>query len=793
VNTPSDPFKAALADRYIIERELGRGGMATVFLARDLRHQRQVALKLLDPSLAAEIGTDRFEREIRLAARLQHPHICSVYDSGAAGDQLWFTMPYVEGESLETRLAREGTLPVEEALRIAREAALALAYAHEHGVVHRDIKPANLLLTRDGSVLVADFGIARALGNTTGTGEPKLTQSGFSPGTPAYMSPEQQAGVADVDGRSDIYSLGVVLFEMLVGERPFGGGVLAAFVAQALSDPIPRVKQRRAEVPAGVDSVLQRALATNPEQRYPTIAAMGQDLDALVRGRPLAQASTDRPRLVHRLVLGAGAAGLLALAGYGLIRWRASPDVAALRSTAVLPFVDLSPDHSDAYFSEGLAEELTTALAKIPGLRVAARSSAFQFRDSVIDVREVSRRLKVGTVLEGSVRRSGSRIKVSAQLVNAGDGYELWSEIYDRDLADVFRVQEEIARAIGAALRVRLASAADSALRQRPTDNLQAYDLYLKGRFVINQRTETTLAEAARLFAEALALDSGMARAWAGLADAKLLLPLYSSADPKVVWPQAKAAALHAIALDSTSAEAYASLAYGTMLNEWDWAGAERAFQKALAVDSTYPTAHHWYADFLAGRGRLEEALAQMNRARELDPLSRIIATEYGWVLHELHRSDEADSVLKEVLRIDPGYSQALFVLAQVRIEQKRYSEAIPMMRRSVAAGGAGAHGSAGLIAALARSGDRTAALGALDSLTQRAKREYIPPSAFALSYANLGDLDRAYAMLERGIAERDVLLPENLFEPLLDPIRRDPRYPSIVTRLGGTIPRTLP
>jgi serine/threonine-protein kinase len=265
VSLPSDPFKAALAERYVIERELGQGGMATVFLARDLRHQRQVALKLLEPRLAAEIGTERFEREIRLAARLQHPHICSVYDSGAAGDQLWFTMPFIEGESLDVRLEREGALPVDEALRIAREAALALAYAHEHGVIHRDIKPANLLLTRDGSVLVADFGIARAVGSTTGTGDPTLTQSGFSPGTPAYMSPEQKAGVANVDGRSDVYSLGLVLFEMLTGGRPFGGGVLEAF-AMALSDPIPRVKQRRPEVPAGGMCTLSRWMSTESKK-----------------------------------------------------------------------------------------------------------------------------------------------------------------------------------------------------------------------------------------------------------------------------------------------------------------------------------------------------------------------------------------------------------------------------------------------------------------------------------------------------------------------------------------------
>ncbi|HWA58353.1 MAG TPA: protein kinase [Gemmatimonadales bacterium] len=790
--TFSEEFRRQLADRYVIERELGHGGMAAVYLARDLRHQRLVALKLLDPDLAAEIGSDRFVREIRLAARLTHPHICSVYDSGVTGDQLWFAMPFIEGESLEARLAREGTLPVEEALRIAREAALALTYAHQQGVIHRDIKPANLLLAKDGSVLVADFGIARAVSGTA-TGEPTLTQTGFSPGTPAYMSPEQRAGVADVDGRTDVYSLGVVLFEMLVGERPFGAGALAAF-ALALSDPVPRVRPRREDVPAGVDVLLQKALAPNPDHRYATMDAMGKDLDLLWRGKPLAGA-TARPRVGMRPVLAAAAAVVvLALGGYALLRGRlVAPDPAVAHSTAVLPFLDLSSEHSNAWFSEGLAEELTTVLAKIPGLRVAARSSAFQFKAAGVDVREVGRRLNVGTVLEGSVRRSGNRIKVSAQLVNARDGYELWSETYDRDLADVFEVQEEIARAIGAALQVRLASEVDSALRQRPTGDLEAYDLYLKGRFALSQRSEATLPEATRLFEAAVARDSSMARAWAGLADARLLLPLYARVDPKEAWPGARAAALRAIALDGRSAEAYTSLAYGTMLYEWNWADAEEAFHRALAADSTYPTAHHWYADFLAGRNRLEDALREMRRARELDPLSRIIPTEEAWILNALRRPAAADSVLGEVLRLDPSFSQAIFVRAQVRLQQRRYAEALRDARVSLAGGGSGSHGYGTLVAALVGAGDRPQARAILDTLNREATREYIPPFVFAAGYASLGQLDRAFAMLDKGIAERDALLPENFFEPVFDPLREDPRYPGVVSRLGGVLPPRTP
>lgn len=787
----TDPtLAAALADRYTIERELGRGGMATVYLARDLRHQRLVALKLLNPELAEQIGTERFEREIRLAARLQHPHICSVYDSGSVRDQLWFTMPFIEGESLDARLERERQLPVDEALRIAREAARALAYAHEQGVIHRDIKPANLLLAKDGTVLVADFGIARAVA-TTASADAKLTQTGFSPGTPAYMSPEQRAGVADVDARSDIFSLGVVLFELLVGERPFGHGALAAF-AMALSDPVPSVRARRGEVPAGVDAVLKRALATDPAQRYGSMAELGEDLDRLRRGLPPVRNGTGAAPW-RRWLLPA-ALGTVVLAG-GILAIRSRLTAApGSRSTAVLPFLDLSQGHTDAYFSEGLAEELTTTLAKIPGLRVAARSSAFQFRDAAVDVREVGKKLDVGTVLEGSVRRSGNRIKVSAQLVSTRDGYELWSESYDREQGDVFQVQEEIARAIGAALRVRLASSADSVLRQRPTGDLAAYDLYLRGRFAINQRTAATLPEAIRLFEAAVARDSGMARAWAGLADARLLYPLYATGvDPRTAWAGARAAALRAIALDSTSAEAYTSLAYGTMLNEWDWARADSIFRKAIASDSTYPSAHHWYGDFLAGRNRLPEALVQMQLARRYDPLSRIIATELGWVYNLSDRQAEADSVLGEVLKLDPNFSQALFVQALVRLEQRRYPEAIDLIRRSLAGGGSTSQGYGVLITALARSGNVAGARAVLDSLSRMARHEYISPFTLVMAHANLGELDQAFAMLEKGIAERDILLPENFFEPLFDPLKTDPRYPGVVQRLGGVMPPRTP
>jgi serine/threonine-protein kinase len=769
-----------LAGAYRLERELGRGGMATVFLAHDLRHDRPVALKVLHPELAATLGPERFLREIKLAARLQHPHILTVLDSGVseAGTATegrryyWFTMPYVEGENLRDRLERETQLPVEVALRLAGEAAQALEYAHTQGVIHRDIKPENLLITRDGDLLVADFGVARTLAND----EQRLTETGMAVGTPAYMSPEQSTAGRTLDARTDVYALGAVLYEMLAGEPPFTGPTAQVIIAKRMRGTVPSVRTVRPAISEAVDQVVRRALAPVPADRFGTMAELRIAIDRLRAGGGEALRSTPRTRIVA-----AGAAlvvVLIAAGGVLLLRGRSESGGSSLPNTAaVLPFSDLSPGSDQGYFSDGLTEELTTTLARIPGLRVVARTSAFQFRGAKVDVRDVGRRLRVGAVLGGTVRRSGNRLRVSAQLVNTRDGYELWSASYDRDVADVFQVQEEIARAIGTALSVRLAGGSDSSLRQHPTSDLEAYDLYLKGRFAWHQRTETTLLEAARYFEQAVGRDSSFSRAWAGLADAYVLLPIYTPMPPHTAWPRARTAANRAISLDPRSAEAYTSLAYGTMLYDWDWAGSERAFQLALTADSTYPTAHHWYADFLAGRGRFEESLTEMRRAHELDPLSRITGAELAWVYYLLRRPAEADSTLAEVLRLDPGYAHAHLVLGLLRLSQGRPREAVQALRHSMELGGFNPHGAGALIAALTAGGDRAAARAELDALTNRARSEYVPPFAFVVAYTWLGEMDRAYQFLDRGIAERDGMLPECFFEPLLEPLVRDPRY----------------
>ncbi|HEY6807815.1 MAG TPA: protein kinase [Gemmatimonadales bacterium] len=771
-------LRAALAGHYAIERELGRGGMATVFLARDLKHDRPVALKVLRAELAQVVGAERFLREIRLSARLQHPHILVVHDSGDADGQLWFTMPFVEGETLRSRITREKQLPLADALQIAREVADALHYAHQHGVIHRDIKPENILLSDRHHVQVADFGIALALGPG---GDERLTDSGISIGTPDYMSPEQAAAERDLDARSDVYSLGCVLYEMLTGEPPFTGPNPQAVLAKRLTEPVPHVRAGR-DVPAALEQAVSKALARAPVDRFATAAEFAA---ALAPGAP-AIAAPRRLRL-RPLALGLGVAGV-ALAAYAALRWL-RPRTAPLASAAVLPFVDLGNEPDQEYFSDGLTEELITTLSQVPGLRVAARTSSFQFKGSNPDVRDVGRRLDVGAVLEGSVRRSGKRLRVSAQLINVADGYQLWSESYDRDVADVFAVQEDVARSIVAALRVRLAPARDSALAVRPTADLQAYDLYLKGRFAWNQRNAAALPVAVRDLEDATARDPKFARAWSSLAQAYLLLVPYAGGSPATAWPKAEAAARRALALDSSAAGAYAALAYGSMVYAWDWRGAEENFQRAIAADPNDPTAHQWYGDFLAGRGRLEESLAEMARAHQLDPLSRQIGAEWAWVSYLLRRNDEAESHIRQVLALDPNYAQAHARLGFIEIQQHRYPEAIASIKRSIDLGMFYPYVAAALVQAYAGAGDSAAARRVIDDLLRRREREYVPSVHIAIAYGGIGDLPNGMAWLERAVGEHDIYIPENFFEPLLDPLRKDPRFRPLYQRMGLTAP----
>src|SRR5215218_9109448 len=550
--------------------------MATVYLAEDLKHARKVAIKVLVPSGGAQsYEPQRFLREIRIAARLSHPQILPLHDSGEWKGLLWFVMPYAGCETLRARLEREGPLPVDVALRITRAVAGALGYAHRLNVIHRDIKPENILL-QEGEPVIADFGVATAI-SAAGVDSVYITDHGFAVGTPAYMSPEQASAESGVDGRTDQYSLACVLYEMLAGEPPFAGtGVRATMARHAIEAPTP-VRARRPTVPVAVERALDRALGKSPRDRFDSMT-------------DFVAALTDPTLDVAPAVAFPGSDA---------------------RAIAVLPFVNASADPENEYFSDGITEELITALTKVEGLQVASRTSVFALKGVREDVRALGARLNVSAVLEGSVRRAGNRIRITARLTSVRDGRTLWSERYDRELADVFAIQDEIARTIVDTLRATLLQDLGDTTPVRYTANLKAYQLYLKGRYSWNRRTPAAVAEGIRYFEAAIAEDAGYALAYTGLADSYALQIDYRGAPVREGLERARAEAQRALALDETLAEAHTSLAWVTFIYDWDWPSAARHFRRAIELNPRYSVARQWHSWFQVAMGHTDLAIAE--------------------------------------------------------------------------------------------------------------------------------------------------------------------------------------
>jgi TolB-like protein len=745
--------------------------MAVVYLARDVRHDRPVALKVLRAELAAAVGAERFLREIRIAAALQHPNILPLHDSGDAGGILYYVMPYVEGESLRDRLTREGPLPLADALAIAAETADALGYAHSHGVVHRDVKPENILLS-GGHALVADFGIARAVSVADGA---QLTETGVALGTPTYMSPEQASADPQIDGRADIYALGCVLYEMLAGQPPFSGSTPQAVLARQTLDPVPPLRTVRPDLPPRVERAVFRALAKVPADRFQTAAAYRQ---ALVS----AEAPARGPRLAW---MGLGLVAVLAIAGAGYVALHKSRAGGPIHSVAVLPFRNLSPDPNDVYFSNGVAEELTTALGKVEGLRVAAPTSARAFQNTSATAQQIGRTLGVATLLEGTVRRAGGRLRVGAHLINADSGYDLWSDEYERDVRDVFAVQDEITRAIVGALRVKLGAAAGAPLRRPSTTSPEAHDLYLHGRFFYEKRSEDGLRKALRFFQQAIAQDSVYALAYSGLADTYNFLAAFGFDPPHDMVPRAKAAALRALQLDSMLPEAHTSLGFTTLFYDWDWPAADREFSRALAFDSTFTPAllyHGWYN---VAVGRLDAAIRDLERALSIDPLSLILNTRLATMLHWARRYDAAVAQLRRTLAIDSSYDLAHAQLAREYVQLGRCTDALAELRGRTGVFAPYYEGSiVGYAAGFC--GRTTEARQSLDTMLARIERGmYVSPEAVAIVYAGLGDKDQAFAWLDRAFDDRTWSLYLLRVEPMLDGLRGDPRFAALIRRVG--------
>jgi serine/threonine protein kinase/tetratricopeptide (TPR) repeat protein len=733
---------------YRIVSRLGRGAMGLVYKAQDLQLDRPVAIKFISHEIAAvpEQRT-RFIREARTASVLDHPNICTIhaFDETKEGD-LFIVMAFCPGENLRVRL-EQGPLSLKHAANIAEQVARGLANAHSMGIVHRDIKPANIMLLPDGGVKIVDFGLAK-LPHDVG-----LTNTGGVVGTVPYMSPEQLRG-DPLDARTDIWSWGVTFYEMLAGDRPFESKTEATIMRAIMDQEPPSLRARRPDLPAVVEQIISQSLRKNRDERPASARELVEALHSLTLRTDVAPVITVAPR----------------------------PHA----SVAVLPFLNMAPDHENDYFSDGLTEELIHALSRLPGLQVVSRTSAFEFKGKAQNIRTIGEQLKVSTVVEGSVRKVGDRIRVNTQLVNVSDGYTLWSERFDCNLTDIFDVQDNMARSIADMLKVELGSkAGSSGLVKRYTDNFEAYDLYLRGRFQWNKRSPEGFQKALEYFQRALERDPNYAPALAGIADYYVSVASWGLAPPTVAWPEAKDAITKALAADDSLAEAHASLGMIHMWYEWNWKAAEREFLRAIELNQGLPLPHIYYNLLLVQTGRSDEAEVEVCQALANDPLSVPANIYLAGVYHYRRDYDGSLKQARRALDLDANDIEAHVVLALNYEQQRKYKEAIAELEKAHKLADYNPLLLGPLASCYGGSGDREKALMLLDELNAAAAQAYVAPISWVMIYLGLGDLEHAFEWLDKAAEARDPLLCYLKVGPIYDAIRADPRYADLLYRIG--------
>ncbi len=769
-----DRLRTALTDRYAVDREIGSGGMATVVLAEDLRHHRKVAIKVLLPELAGMIGPDRFVREIELTAGLHHPHILPLFDSGETDGLLFYVMPLVEGETLRNRLERQGRLPIADAIRLAGEIAGALEYAHRQGVIHRDVKPENVLL-QDGRAIVADFGIARGAAEAE-----RLTATGMSIGTPQYMSPEQALGHRDVDARTDVYALGVIVYEMLVGTPPFTGPNAQAIIAKVLTTaPLPPAKVRP-EVPARVNQAVLTALARQPEHRFATMADFSAALTA----------SSPTPRRRRALWPLAAVAGGVLLTAAGVIAYRMhrsagpppSSQLGPARKVAVIPFRNANGDTANTSFSEGLTLELNDALSRLPGLTVVVASSA-RYRSADMDVAAAGRELGVDAVLTGRVDAVGNMVRVQVQLQDARTQALRWSAHYDRKRSDLYTLEDTLSAAIAGDLRLDASGNSQMArARGARTANPEAHALLVEARGRAERRTAGALAEAVTLFTAAINLDSNYAQAWAGRANTENLMVAYE-VQRSATLLQARTDALRAIQLDSTTASAHATLGFIHVMYDRDWPAARAEFDRAIALDPTAAATRLFRGWYFVAVDQLDSAAASIRAGSRLDPAAPIYDTRLATALTFADDFAGAERALVAALRKD---STAAFIrsqLAQVYAELGRCREAMSQLEPAATTANADYE----LAYAEARCGDAASARAFVAGMDGRRRAgELVDAYWLARVYAGLGDSTGTFRWLDRALTDHAWGLFMLRRDPAFKPYRADPRFRALVKQVYG-------
>ena len=826
-NPPLSP--GTTLGRYEIRSQIGAGGMGEVFLARDTQLDRTVALKILPEAVATDrTRLQRFVQEAKSASALNHPNILTVYEIGQAAGAHFIATEFVEGKTLRQHLSN-GPMSLIEILDICVRVTSALSAAHEANIIHRDVKPENIMIRRDGIVKVLDFGLAKLAAPEPAAANPEAstraiikTDPGTVVGTASYMSPEQARGIP-VDVRTDIFSAGVVLYEMVAGCLPFTGSTSSEVMASILSEKQPQPLARYSrEVPTELERVASKALRKNRDERYQTIKDFLIDLKSLKQELEFAAklerstspeireasdatkaAATDpsdsavrtatthdiiRPLKARRttwLTLTALVVVVATAVFLGYSRYSGRASGSTIRSIAVLPFANADGNPDTEYLSDGISESLINSLSKLPGVKVIARSSSFRYKGKEADPQEVARALGVDSILTGRVVQRGDNLLISAELVNADDKTQVWGDQYNRKLADILTVQDEITKRISETLLLRLSGEQQQRLTKRYSDNVEAYQDYLKGRFYSAKSTESGLKKSIEYFNQAIEKDPNYALAWAGLANG-----YWEDSDihvsPHDVMPKAKQAALKALAIDDTLAEAHCALAIELTAYDWDWATADKEFKRAIELNPDYPTAHAQYGWYLSLMGRPEESIAELKRATELDPLSTtsngILGLAYGWA----RRNDEAVAQLQKTLELDPESWLTLTYLGWVHIGQGKFSEAITVLQRAKQIDDnqyvLGALGES-----YALSGNRTEALSAITQLKERSKERYVSPHCIAMIYAGLGDKDQAFEWLNKAFEARSEHLTWLKVDARMNTLRGDPRFAELMRRVGLT------
>jgi serine/threonine protein kinase/Tfp pilus assembly protein PilF len=731
---------------YKILQKLGEGGMGEVYKAEDTKLERIIALKFLPPELTRDPeAKKRFIQEAKLASALEHHNICNIHEIDETEEgHIFIVMACYDGETLDKKI-RQGPLEINEAIDIAIQIVQGIAKAHQNGITHRDIKPANIFITNENVVKIVDFGIAKLVGET------KLTQTGKTLGTVAYMSPEQARGTG-VDYHTDLWSCGVVLYEMLSGKLPFRGEFEQAVIYSIINEEPEPLNNLQSNIPDRLNLVVQRALQKDPKHRYHSCQELLTDLNSIKESIKIdftEQAEKTSP------------------------------------SVAVLPFVNMSTDPENEYFSEGLAEDLINTLSKIKDFRIAARTSSFSFKDTNFDIREIGRKLNVETVLEGSVRKAGNRLRITAQLINVRDGYHLWSEQYDKVLADVFSIQDEITMAIVDALKIQLLAGENQAVKKKYTVNIEAYKLYLKGRYYWNKMTIESFRKAIDYFQRAIAKDPSYALAYAGLADSYTGLgdAGLSAIPPKEAFSSANIAVQKALEIDDNLAEAYASLGHLKM-HDFDWVGAERSFMRAIELNPNYATTYHMCGFYYALMGRHHEAISYLKQALELDPVSLGIITDLGVIFYFAGQYDQAIRQYQKTLEMDPGFIRAYVTLGSAFGQKRMHKEAIDYFKKAMKLSGDRLK-IAALGRAYALAGKKKEALGIIEELEELSQHRYVSPYCMALIYASLNEKDSAIEWLNKAYDKHVSELIYMNVDPYLDNLRMDPRFTILLKKMG--------